>query len=163
MLAAPTVGFGRASDCVREWMNGDARPSQIHDVPPPHRGGLATMHSAVTLPLRREECIFNPTSCQGSGALVIVVFWRVCSRLASVLGHGICASCLSFGMAGWVGRLQRRKSDSSQRGSQGLAACTCVDRPASFRDPPQTVGAKTWLERRHPRSRIIHSRRSRPS
>ena len=85
--------------------------------------------------------------------MVIVVFWRACSHLASVFGHGICASCLSFGMAGWGGR-QRQKSDSSQRGSQGLAACTCVDRPATFRDPPQTVGPRRGL------NAAIHARGS---
>lgn len=57
-------------------------------------------------------------------------------------------------MSGWGGRQQRQKSDSSQRGSQGLAACTCVDRPATFRDPPQTVGP------RHGLNAAIHARGS---
>lgn len=133
--------------------NGDTRPSQIHNAPPPiavaRYNALRTDSPSPTGGVHLQSSQLPRIWC-----LVIVVFWRACSHLANVFDHGICASCLSFGMAGWGGRQQRQKSDSSQRGSQGLAACTCVDRPATFRDPPQTVGPRRGL------NAAIHARGS---
>ncbi|KAF2465885.1 uncharacterized protein BDR25DRAFT_378062 [Lindgomyces ingoldianus] len=83
----------------------------------------------------------------GQGRSVVLL-----GQAASGRGHGRSPGLIRVP---WCRRRGRMKGDSRPTWLQGLAAGACSDRPASLRDPPQTNGAKPWLQRRHPPSRRL--------
>ncbi|KAH7116949.1 hypothetical protein B0J11DRAFT_571418 [Dendryphion nanum] len=88
-------------------------------------GGLPSLGSRVE---RRHVCFFGVAAFEGPmGRSEGERQW---------LARGLGSRRSATAMEAWKHGEQRRVT-AGQRGSQGLAACACFDRPASLRDPPQ--------------------------